>query len=252
MICHRISETLGLTCHPLTDDGLVAMLDSPFKYPDGDEVPIFIEKLGPQIRFFDDGGAILHLLGRGISLDGHRKTKFIRNLTEPFQVGLNEKGELEIWSTETDAPAAFANYISAMLSLAKWEGDQVGVSTDLSLFLDEVAICLQAWKPGSVITTAPEYQGISGHLYRLDFAVDRDAVLAITPHHAPVSSAAKKLPDIRAVEAHAKLKIIVVVDDRQERDAARREGLVLESVASVMMMSARAVVCASSPPMRPM
>jgi hypothetical protein len=57
-------------------------------------------------------------------------------------------------------------------------------------------------------------------------------VLAITLHHASVSAAAKKLLDIRAVEAYAKLKIIVVVDDRLEREAAKREGLVLDSVAS--------------------
>lgn len=238
MICHRISAMLGLSCHPLTDDGMVAMIDSPFKYPDGDDVPIYIEQFGPQIRFFDDGGALLHLLGRGVALDDHRKTKFIKKLAEPFQVKLNDAGEMEIWATEAEAPAAFANYISAMLALTKWEDDQVGVSTDLSLFLDEVALCFRAWKPNSIIKTAPEYRGISGHVYKLDFTIDRDAVLAITPHYASVSSAAKKLLDIRAVEAYAKLRIIVVVDDRQERDAARREGLVLESVGSVMMMSA--------------
>lgn len=238
MICQRISEILGLACHPLTDDGLVAMIDSPFKYPDGDDVPIFIEKFGPQIRFFDDGAGLLHLLGRGILLDDHRKTKFIKNLAEPFQVKLNDSGELEIWATEAEAPAAFANYISAMLFLSKWESDQVGVSTDISLFLDEVALCLRAWKPNSIIATGPEYKGISGHVYKLDFSVDHDAVLAITPHHASISSAAKKLLDIRAVDAYSKLKIIVVVDDRQERDAAKREGRVLDSVGSVMMMSA--------------
>lgn len=238
MICHRISELLGLSCHPLTDDGLVAMIDSPFKYPDGDNFPIFIEKLGPQIRFFDDGGALLHLLGRGISLDDHRKTKFVKNLAEPFQVKLNDAGELEIWATEANAPTAFANYMAAMLSLAKWEADQVGVSTDLSLFLDEVALYLKAWKPNSTIATGPEFVGISGHVYKLDFSVDRDAVLAITPHHASVSSAAKKLLDIRAVETYSNLKIIVVVDDRQDGEAAKREGRVLESVGNVMMMTA--------------
>lgn len=238
MICNRISEILGLTCHPLTDDGMVAMIDSPFRYPDGDDVPIFVEKLGPQIRFFDDGGALLHLFSRGISFDDHRKTKFIKNIAEPNQVQLNELGELEIWSTEKDAPAAFANYISAMLTLVRWEADQVGVSTDISLFLDEVAMCLRAWKPNAEFSTGPEYTGISGHTYKLDFSVGRDAVLAITPHHASVSSAAKKLLDIRAVEAYSELKIIVVMDDRQESDSAKREGRVLASVGNVMMMSA--------------
>jgi hypothetical protein len=238
MICNRISEILGLTCHPLTDDGLVAMIDSPFRYPDGDELPIFVEKLGPQIRFFDDGGALLHLFSRGISLDDHRKTKFIKNIAEPNHVKLNDLGELEIWSNETDAPTAFANYIAAMLSLVKWEMDQIGVSTDISLFLDEVSMCLRAWKPNAQFTVGPEYTGISGHTYKLDFCVDREAVIAISPHHAAVSSAAKKMLDIRAVGGYADLKIIVIMDDRQEADLAKREGRVLESVGNVMMMSA--------------
>lgn len=238
MICNRISEILGLSCHPLTDDGLVAFIDSPFKYPDGDDVPIFIEKLGPQIRFFDDGGALLHLMGRGLLMDDHRKTKFIKNIAEPFQVTLNEMGELEIWSTEENAPTAFANYISAMMSLAKWESEQIGVSTDISLFLDEVAMCLRAWRPEANISYGPEYTGISGHVYKLDFSIDGEVVIAITPHHASVGAAAKKLLDIRGVRSYESLKVIVVMDDRHDRDSAKREGRVLDSVGSVMMMSA--------------
>jgi len=238
MICNRMSEILGLTCHPLTDDGSVAVIDSPFKYPDGDDVPIFIEKLGPQVRFFDDGAALLHLMGRGLSLDDHRKTKFIKNIAEPYHVALNEMGELEIWSTEEQAPAAFANYLSAMMSLAKWESEQVGVSTDISLFLDEVALCLRAWRPNANISYGPEYTGISGHVYKLDFSVDNEVVIAITPHHTSVGSAAKKLLDIRGVRAHEHLTVIVVMDDRQEPESAKREGRVLDAVGNVMMMSA--------------
>ncbi|MRW87664.1 DUF1828 domain-containing protein [Pseudoduganella sp. FT26W] len=238
MICNRLSEILGFTCHPLTDDGLIAMVDTPFRYPDGDELPVFIEKLGPQIRFFDDGGGLLHLLRRGVSLDDHRKTKFIKSIADPHHVSLNESGELEIWSTEEGAPAAFAHYVSAMLGLSKWESEQVGVSTDLSLFLDEVEVCLRAWKPKSVIGDSPEYKGISGHVYKLHFSLDDDAVLAVNPRHASVSSAAKKLLDIRAVDQYKGLKIIVVMDDRHDRQSARNEARVLDVVGSVIMMSA--------------
>jgi hypothetical protein len=238
MICHRVSEILGLTCHPLSDDGGVAMLDSPFVYPDGDDIPIFIEKIGPQMRFFDDGEAILHLLGRGVSLDDHRKTRFIKNVAEPNGVSLNTQGELEIWSTETQAPQAFAKYMATMLALSKWESDQNEVATDLSLLLEEVALCLRAWKPRATIAEGPEFTGVSGHVYKLDFSLDQDAVIAITPHHASVSSAAKKLLDIRAVSSYAGLKIIVVIDDRHDAANAKREGRILDSVGNVMMMSA--------------
>jgi len=237
MVCNRISEILGLTCHPLTDDGLVAIIDSPFRYPDGDELPIFIEKLGPQIRFFDDGGVLLHLLGRGMILDDHRKTKFIKNIAEPNHVSLNDLGELEIWSTEQDAPRAFARYVSTMLSLTKWESEQVGVSTDISLFLDEVAVCLRAWRPRAVITEGPEYKGTSGHIYKFHFSIDGEAVLAVNPRHASVSSAAKKLLDIRAVDVYKDINIFIIMDDRQDKESASNEARVLGLVGRVMMMS---------------
>ena len=237
MICSRMSEMLGLACHPLSDDGLIATIASPFTYPDGDEIPIFVEKLGPQVRFFDDGEMLLHLLGRGLSLDDHRKTKFIKNFAEPNNVQLNEQGELEIWSTEEGAPAAFAQYISTLLTLSKWESEQIGVATDIALFLDEVAICLRAWKPQAKIIEAPEYTGISGHIYKLHFSVDGDAVLAVNPRHASVSSAAKKLLDIRAVDEQKSLKIFVIMDDRENKEAAKNEARVLGMVANVMMMS---------------
>lgn len=238
MICNRISEILGLTCHPLTDDGSVAMIDSPFKYADGGDVPIFIEKLGPQIRFFDDGGSLLHLMGRGLGLGDHRKTKFIKRIAESHEVVLNDLGELEIWATEERAPAAFASYIAVMLMLSKWESEQIGVSTDISLFLDEVALCLRAWRPSARISDGPEYTGISGHIYRLDFSVDDEVVIAVTPHHASVGSAAKKLLDIRGVHAYKDLKVIVIMEDRQDPESAKHEGRVLDSVSNVMMMSA--------------
>lgn len=238
MICNRLTDILGFACHPLTDDGLVAMVDSPFRYPDGDSIPVFIEKIGPQIRFFDDGGTLLHLLGRGISLDDHRKTKFIKSISQPYQVNLNDSGEIEIWATEAEARYAFARYMSTLISLAKWESEQAGVSTDLSLFLDEVAVCLRSWRPNARITDGPEYKGISGHRYRFHFGVDDEAVLAVNPRHASMSAAAKRLLDIRAVDEYKALKILIIMDDRQDKDAARNEARVLNLVGNVMMMSA--------------
>jgi len=237
MICSQISELLGFTCHPLSLTGDIALIDTPFAFPDGDEIPIFIEKLGPQVRFFDDGGLILHLLGRGVSLVDHRKTRFIKNFAEPNGVTLNDMGELEIWTNINQAPAAFAKYISAMLALSQWEMDNTGVSTDLSYLVDEVALYLRAWKPNATITEQPEFTGISGHTYKLDFSLNGDGVIAISPHHSAVSSAAKKLLDIRAVSEYSQLKVIVIIDDRYDTDTAVREGKILDSVGSVMMMS---------------
>lgn len=237
MICTKISDLIGFVCHPLTEDGSIAMIDTPFSFPDGDDVPVFVEKFGKQVRFFDDGGVIFHLLGRGLSFDDHRKTRFIKSLAEPNGIVLNEIGELEIWSAELDAPAAFAKYMATMLALVRWEGEQNGVATDLTLLIDEVEMYLRAWKSTAPLVTHPEYIGVSGQVYTLDFNFDGSAVIAIGTHAATVSAAAKKLLDIRAESSNEGLKILVVIDDRADAEAARREGLILDSVGSVLMMS---------------
>lgn len=237
MICTSFSDVIGFTCHPLSEDGNVAMVETPFSFPDGDAIPIFIERISNQIRFFDDGGLILHLLGRGISLDDHRKTRFIKNLAEPHGVKLNDLGELEIWSDKHTAPTAFANYLSTMLALSSWEAGQEGVSTDTSFFLDEVAFYLRAWKANAELTDGFEYKGVSGQLYKLDFQFDGKAVLAIGSHPTSINAAARKLLDIRASSDNNGLKILIIMDDRADAESAAREGLVFDSLGNVMMMS---------------
>lgn len=237
MICSTLSTLIGFTCYPLSDDGSIAMIDAPFAFPDGDSIPIYVENAGGQIRFFDDGGAILHLMGRGISLEDKRKTRFIKTLASPYGVSLNDMGELEIFAPAAEAPAAFAKYISAMLSLSRWEHDQEGASTDTSLFIDEVVLCLRAWKPNATIGEGREYAGVSGHIYKMDIEFDGGSALALGTHPAAISAAAKKLLDIRSSTENEGLKVLVVIDDRHEPETAKKEGLILDSVANVMMMS---------------
>jgi hypothetical protein len=237
MICSTISQMIGFTCHPLRDDGSVAMIQTPFAFPDGDGIPVFVEKVGAQVRFFDDGGVLMHFRGKGVSLDDQRKTRFVRSLGEPNGVVLNDMGELEIWASSGDATVAFAKYISTMLALSNWELNQEGVATDTSLFLDEVAMCLRAWKSTASLSDGQELVGVSGHVYKMDLQFDGGAVLAVGTHPASINSTAKKLLDIRGATANEGLKVLIVMDDRHDPDTARREGLVLDSVGNVLMMT---------------
>jgi hypothetical protein len=232
-----LSTLLGISCEDLQEDGEVTVLSTPFEFEDGDQLPIFVERMGSKIRFFDGGGLILHLLGRGVVLDDHRKTRFIKMIAEPNEVVLNDMGELETWINANEAPLGFARFVSALLALVRWEHEQIGLVTDLSLLIDEVALCLRTLKPAAVFREAPEYVGISGASYKADFDFDGNAVLAINPHHSAVSSAAKKILDIRAAPSNADLDVIVIIDDRRDAKNAKSEGLILGSVAKVWMMS---------------
>jgi hypothetical protein len=47
----QLTETLGLSCYPLSNDGSLAMLATPFKFDDRDDIPVFVEKSSGKIRF---------------------------------------------------------------------------------------------------------------------------------------------------------------------------------------------------------
>lgn len=237
MNCTNISDLLGISCQPLNEDGSIAMIETSFTFDDGEAVPVFLEKNGGQVRFFDDGGTIMHFLGRGVRLDDHKRTRFIKSMAATNGVTLSEIGELEIWAPEDQAPAAFAKYIGTLMGLAGWEKDQTGVSTDTSLLVAEVAQCLHAWKPNVGITKSPEYTGVSGQSYELDFDFNGEAVIAISPHHNAVSAAIKKLLDIKSAPANAGLKVLAVIDDRYDSKAAKREGLIMDALATVWPMT---------------
>lgn len=237
MVCDSITNLIGVTCYPLSEDGSVAMLDTPFTFTDGDSAPVFVEKFGGQVRFFDDGEVLLHFAGRGMRLENHRHDKFIRTAAESHGVTLNEAGELEIWASERDASTAFAKFVSTLVALTGWEREQQGVASDLTLLIDEVELCLRAIEPHVPLVPKPEYVGISGQVYNLDFDFGDKAVIAITPHKATVSSAIRKLLDIRSRPGNQSFEAIVVLDDRRDPDAARSEGQVLNAVGNVWPMT---------------
>lgn len=246
MICSHISQILGLTCYPLNDSGTVAMIATSFTFDDGDEVPVYVEKVAGKIRFFDDGGTIMHFMGRGIRFDHGRKTKFIRNIASNNGATLNDDGEIEVWANNSDTGKGFAKYMATLLGLVAWEQDQKGVSQDASLLIEEVALCLLAWKKDSSFTRSPEYKGISGHTYKLDFNLDGEAIVAISPHPQSVSAALKKIVDIISAPPNQGMPVKVVLDDRHAPEAAKNEGLVLGAVSDVLMMSKLEALAGSS------
>lgn len=117
----QISAKLGFDCYALTDDGNIAEIAAPYVYPDGDDVAVYIEQQGNQIRLFDYGDAALRLLTCGMFPDDERTISFINQIAGPNGLTLNKDGELEIWISLETAPTCFAQYLKTMLALEDWE-----------------------------------------------------------------------------------------------------------------------------------
>lgn len=237
MICEQLSTLLGIKCHPLAEDGTIALVDSAFKFQDGDYLPIYVQMISNQVRFFDGGETLMHFIGRGVSINDTKGAKFMKKIAEQNGSTLTENGELESWANQDNAGEAFAKYMGTMLNLVRWEHEQIGVATDTSLLIEEVSMCFKAAYPDKEQTPSPEYAGISGHKYKFDFIHGDDAVLAISAHHASVASALKKLIDLNQLSENNSLSPLVVIDDRYNKQEADNQTKVLTAVSRVLPMT---------------
>ena len=233
MICDNISALLGISCMPVTLDGGIARIDAPFAFDDGDAVPIFIQELNGRVRFFDDGGTLMHFLGRGMSFEDGRKTRFIKTAAEANGVSFTEDGDVEVWANRDEASGAFSSYVAALLHITSWEREQRGMVADATLLVDEVLMCLRAWKPHAELVSDPEYKGVSGQVHKLDFRFDGQGVLTTGAQPQAVSAALKRLLDIRG-GGEGDLALLVVIDDRHDPVASKKESLIIQTVANVL------------------
>ena len=236
MICNQLTNMLGLECVPLNDAGDVAQISTPFRFNDGDGFPVFIESIGGnQIRFFDDGETIVHFISRGLNLDDGKRTQWLKKATETHGATLNKAGEIEVWSSIENAPIAFANYISTMNAITEWEREHEGTSFDASTFVEEVVIALRAKHPeAEIVRDCPPIKGISGKSFNADLMFNHEFVLTTSPHPNAVSAQLHKMVDAKALIENKDMRFLVVIDDRNDHEAAKRESLILQSVASVV------------------
>ncbi len=233
MFCEQLTSRIGLNCHPLDDDGRVFLIETPFRFHDGDHIPVYVEIIGNEFRFFDDGAAFLHFSGLGINLNGGNQVKFIKTAAEAHGANFTDQGEIEIWAKADDSGKAFASYVAALLELVRWEAERKNVSHDASVFVDEVAQYLMAWRRVE-IKRSPKLMGITGREHVFDLDMNGTLVLAISAHHQSASSALHKLVDIKALPANQSVPTLVVIDDRKDAESAKTEGILLSSVSNVI------------------
>jgi len=236
MICQQLPSLLGLACHPLDEAGNLALIETPFRFADGAPMRVFAEHVGKRLRFFDDGTTFMHFRARGLRLETGSHTRFLQASASQHGGSFNDDGEIEVWAEGDDTPTAFARYIGVMLSLLQWEREHTSVSHDAEQFVEEVAMCLTAWKGAEHVKRKPRVSGLTGRSYDFDFDLDGTLVLAISAHPNSASSALHKLVDVRGLPANMGRESLVVIDDRTEPEAARAETMVLSAVGPVMGM----------------
>ncbi len=233
MICQNLLNLTGFTCQPIDEHGTLARISTPFCFADGDPLPVYVQSFeGDVHRFFDDGQTILHFMGRGMKFESGHQVRFLSNIAQKHGAALNSNGVLEILSKDCTPADAFAQYISCLVSIVQWEEEHEGVDADGSAFATLVAHALMELHPGEEVALRPTYLGSSGKQHEVDLKVGDTGYLAVKPSQQSAAPALYKLVDITNRQANDALDLVVVIDDRFDKAAAKSTQQVFRGVAS--------------------
>lgn len=235
MICKDLLNMTGFACQPISEQGDLARISTPFCFADGDPVPVYVQTFANNVhRFFDDGQTLLHFIGRGMQLNNGHKLRFVSKIAQKHGAAMNDNGVLELFSKGASSADAFAQYITCMIAISQWEQEHQGLDANGAAFADEVAHALLSLYPESAKTFMPKpvYLGSSGKRHELDFSFDGKGYIAVRPNQQSAAPALYKLVDITNRQTNEDVQLVVVIDDRHDKIAAKNTKQVFRSIAS--------------------
>lgn len=242
MICKNLLQMTGFACQPISEQGDLARISTPFCFADGDPVPVYVQSFASNVhRFFDDGQTLLHFIGRGMEFKNGHKHRFIDNIAKKHGAAMNNNGVLEMFSKSESPADAFAQYITCMIAITQWENEHQGLNANNAAFADEVAHALVSMYPAAAQTfmQKPAYLGSSGKRHELDFSLGGKGYLAVKPNQQSAAPALYKLVDITNRQTNADAQLVVVIDDRYDKTAAKNTKQVFRSIASDVISFSR-------------
>lgn len=238
MICSNLHKLIGFACQPVNEQGSIAQIATPFTFADGDRLPVYVQSYDSQVhRFFDDGQTLLHFIGRGMKFKTGHQLRFLANLAEKHGAALNKNGVLEVFSQNSSPQDAFSKYLSCLVAITEWEKEHEGLNADGAAFVAEVAHALTESDPAGHFERSPLYLGSSGKKHALDFKFNGVGYIAIKPSQQSAAPALYKLVDITNRNSNVDEEVVVVVDDRFDKAAAKRVSQVFRTVAEVVSFS---------------
>jgi len=242
MICKNLLQMTGFACQPISEQGDLARISTPFCFADGDPVPVYVQSFANDVhRFFDDGQTLLHFIGRGMKLDNGHRLRFLANIAQKHGAAVNDNGVLELFSKGDSPSNAFAQYITCVIAIAQWEYEHQGIDANGAAFADEVVHALLTLHPESTSTLIhkPTYLGSSGKRHELDFGLGGKGYIAVKPNQQSAAPALYKLVDIINRQTNADAHLVVVIDDRHDKNAAKNTKQVFRSIASDVISFSR-------------
>jgi hypothetical protein len=228
--CEGLMKRLGFDCR-LVGDATIGV-STPFSFVDGQPIGFYLSESNLEIRITDNSDTLAHFAAIGFDITDRKKWKGIKQLVETFGFSMLDSGEIVGSAPVEQQQWLVMKYLSAMLAVADFEREYIGIPEEIEQFVQEVEIYLKAWKPNAPITPHPVLQGHSGRIVKFHFEQDGKLIDAVRPHGTRTGALLRKAADV--LHAGEKKEILIVMDDREFPDVAAIESDILSVMVSVM------------------
>ena len=210
-------------------------IGTPFSYSDGTAIVLYAMEEGQQLLLSDNGEMLAHLSAVGININKRLST--LRDRVAPFGLTLTDKGDVRAMVPIEQGSYMLATTISAMLSVAEWEREQLGLDEQTKNLADEAEILLREWKPQAILERRPKIKGQSKREHIFDFLLDGEYIDVIAANHVATGATMRKAGDVKNSPYLDSRSIRVVIDDRSEPERAEVERHILGSLVKSMTLT---------------
>lgn len=237
MNCNWLSIVSAFDCVPVrglhNEQGIE--IGTPFSYADGSAIVLYAMEEGDRILLSDNGELLAHLATVGIQTG--RRIGSLRERVARFGLTLSDKGDVRALVPLDQGATMLAAAVSAMLSVAEWEREQMGLDEQTQNLAEEAEILLREWKPEATLERRPKIKGQSKREHTFAFLLDGEYIDVIPANHTATGATMRKAGDVKNSPYLGGRDIRVVVDDRRDPERAGVERQILGSLVKAMTLT---------------
>lgn len=239
MNCDWLKKNVGFHCVPVRgihgESGIE--VGTPFSFSDGTAITLYLIEENRHMLISDNGDTLAHLSSVGLEPQAGRRIQILRERVAQHGFAIGDQGDVRAVAPKEQGRHLFAQGITALLSLAAWEREQLGLDHETRSAADDAEILLREWKPLHELKRRPQIKGQSKRAHTFDYLLDGEYIDIIAPNHTATGAAMRKAGDVLNSPYLDGRTVRVVVDDRQDPRRAEGERQILGSLVKAMMFT---------------
>jgi hypothetical protein len=237
MNCEWLRAATAFDCTPVRGlhNEAGVEIGTPFSYADGTAIVLYAMDAGTHVLLSDNGEMLGHLSAVGLRLD--RRLPLLRDKLAPYGVTLTPQGDVRALVPTGQGSQAVSMMITALLSIAEWEREQLSVDEPTRHLVDEAELLLRAWRPNVPLERHARILGQSDRTHTFAFLLGDEFIDVITPNHTATGATMRKVGDVKNSPHLNGRDIRIVIDDRRYPQRAEVERKILGSFVKAMRMT---------------